>query len=151
VSPAIPSHRHHAKRGRQPERLCGAVELSQCEPGLGPDRPGLWINHDSLHAGQVEHDGAVAHRVSCDAVTAPAHRDRKTMSTCELDRADYVSGIQRPDYGQRVSINHAVEHAARGVIAAVLGPDHWPLQTRPELAANRCAKNHAHQSRVLAP
>ena len=99
--PRDPGHRHHAERRRQPERLRGAVELSQREPGLGPDRPRLWINLDGLHAGQVKHDGAVTHRVSCDAVTAPAHRERKIMSTCELDAADHVRRIHRPDHGQR--------------------------------------------------
>ena len=135
--PRDPSRRHHSERRRQAERLGGTVELSQGEPGFGPGCPRLRINPEGLHAGQVEHDGAVAHRVPRDAVTAPAHRERKLVSTCEPDAADHVGRVRTADHGERPPVDHAVEHRASRVVATVAGAGHLPPQPRPELAANR--------------
>ena len=109
--PGDTGHRHDSERRRQPERLRGAVELCQGEPGFGPDCPRLWIDPDGFHAGQVDHHGAVAHGVPGDAVTASAHREREVMSTCERDAAEHVGRIHTPDDGERAPIDHAVEHA----------------------------------------
>ena len=149
--PCDPCDRHDAERRCQPERLRGAVELAQCEPGLGTSRPCLWIYPDAFHPRQVKHDCAVTHRVPRDAVTAPTYRDGEVVSTCELDAAHHVGRIHRLEDGQRASINHAVEHCACRVVASVVGPDHLTPQTRPELATNRCARDHANQSGDLAP
>ncbi len=134
--PCDPRRRHDSQRRRQLERLGGAVELSQREPGLGPGYPSLWINPQGLHAGQVQHHGAVADGVPCNTVTAAAHRDGKVVSTCERDTAAHVGGIHRPDHGARAPIDHAVEHRTCLVVAAVAGADHLPPQTRPELQTN---------------
>ena len=77
------------------------------------------------------------HRVPRDAVATPAHREREVVSTCELDAADHVGRIHRPDHGERAPIDHAVEHGARRVVATVAWADHLPPQTRPELLTNR--------------
>ena len=130
-----PGHRHHAKRRRQSDRLRGAVELTQREPRVRPDGPRLWIDLDGFHPRQVKHDGIVTHRVACNAVTAPAHRERQVVSTYELDATDYIGRIRGPDHGQWASINHAVEHRARRVVTAVTGVDHITSQTGLELAA----------------
>jgi hypothetical protein len=135
--PRDPGYGDDTERRCQPERLRGAVELSQHEPGLGPDRPLLQINLDGLHSGHVKHDGAVTHRMPSNAVTTTTYRDGEGVSTCELDATDHIGRINRPDHGQRPSINHAVKHSARRVVATIAGVDHLPSQTRRELTMNR--------------
>ena len=136
MRPAIPVVDTTPSVVANPERVRGAVELPQREPGFGPGRPRLWINPEGFHARQVEHDGAVAHGVPGDAVTAPAHREREVVSTCERDAAAHVGRINSPDHGERAPIDHAVEHRAGRVVATVAGADHLPPQTRPELPTN---------------
>ena len=84
------------------------------------DRPRFWINPDDFHSGQGKHDCPVTDSVPRDAVATPTYRDGQVMSTCELDTADHVGRIHRPDHGQWVSVNDAVEHGARRVVAKVV-------------------------------
>ena len=146
--PGDPGCRHHSQRRRQPERLGCAVELSQREPGSGPDPSRRWVNPKGLHGRQVKHEGAVAHRVPCHAVPAPAHREWEVVSTRDGDAADHLGGIHRPDHDERAPIDHAVEHGAGRVIATVAGPDDLPPQTSLEVLTNSTgdpASVHCHR------
>ena len=148
--PGDPGHGHDSERRRQTERLRGSVELSQSEPRFGPDRPRLRINPDGFHAGQVKHHGAVTHGVPCDAVPAPAHREREVVPTCERDTADHVGRIRRPDHRQGAPVDHAVEHSTSRVVPVVTGADHVPPQIRAELLTDR-ARDPAHVYRHRGP
>jgi hypothetical protein len=63
-----------APRGGQAEGLSLVVEFPPLDAALGPHGALGGVNPDALHAGQVNHQAAVAHAVTRDVMAAAAHR-----------------------------------------------------------------------------
>ena len=65
-----PRVRHDPGRHREPERLRGAIQLAERDPGPDLREPGVRIHPDSLHLRQVDDQSVVAERETADAVPA---------------------------------------------------------------------------------
>ena len=50
------------------------------------------IDLDAVHAGQVDHQSAVADGVAGDVVPAAAHRQQQVVCAREIDGGDHVVG-----------------------------------------------------------
>lgn len=98
-----------------------AVEFPPGDAGLHADGASLRIDMAALHEAQVEHHAIVADGTAGDVVTAAAHRDLEAAFDGEAKRIDDVSGSQAARDDGRASIDHAVVHPPRGVVAVVAG------------------------------
>src|SRR5262245_58752037 len=88
--PRDPRRGEETHRGGQPKDLRLAVKLAQGEAGLSVGRALHQIDAQALHAGEVDHEAAVADRVAGDAVATAAHGDKQVMLACKPDALDDV-------------------------------------------------------------
>ena len=113
-----PAHR------RQAVKLRLAVELAPEHAGLGPGGARRRVDPDPLHRRKVDHEAAVAERMTTDAVAAGAHRHKQVTLAREANRRDDVgdSGAASDEGG--AAVDRTVPDRARGVVAFVVGIDH---------------------------
>ena len=94
-----PAHR------RQPVKLRLAVELAPEHAGLGPGGARRRVDPDALHRRKVDHEAAVAERMTADAVAAGAHRHEQVALAREANRRDHIGDAgAASDAGGRRSI-----------------------------------------------
>ena len=94
-----PGHRHGAQWGCQIPGLRLVIELPQGQAGFGACRAAFGVDPDPLHGGEVEHDPAVTHRVSRDAVAAAPDRNHQVVFPSKGDAAGHIGLARAPDYG----------------------------------------------------
>ena len=75
VRPSIPVCRNDAADGGEPEVLRLAIELAPQHARLGARRPRCRVDPDAPHRREVDHEPAIAERMSADSVATGAHRD----------------------------------------------------------------------------
>jgi hypothetical protein len=124
-------------RDGEPECLRLAVELPPEEPGLGPGCARLRINPHALHRREIHDDAPVDHRVAGDRVSPAAHRYLEVVLSREAHHGDHVSHARAARDQGRTTVNHAVEHGARRVVAVVPRPQQLSAAVRPELLDDR--------------
>src|SRR5207244_4264446 len=66
-------------RGREPEPLGLAVELAQCDPRLDAGGPLDGVDADRLHRREIDHEAAIAHRITGNVVTAATNREPESV------------------------------------------------------------------------
>ena len=114
-------------------RLRRGVEVAPARTALHAGSPAHRIDLHAAHARQVDDQATVAHGVSRHVVPASAHRDPQRVLTRERDGRRHVRFVRAQDDQGRPAIDHAVEHAARLVIAGVA----WPQGAAHFAAASR--------------
>ena len=119
---------------RQPERLGLAVQLGPGEPGLGARHPPRRVDLHSLHRPQVNHQPALAHRVTGEAVPAPVHRDQQAPRASVIHRSDHVGHPRAAGNQGRLAVEQPVEHPPGLVIPGTVRAQDLtaePLLKRP--------------------
>src|SRR5262249_16584707 len=81
---------NHAAGCGQAVELGFAVEIPPRDTALGTRRAPFAIDVDSPHERKVEHQSAVAHRLSGDAVTATAYCQLEAVRTREPHCVDHI-------------------------------------------------------------
>ena len=109
--------------GRKVVRNRGPIEVLPQSPARCPRPPSRGVDLDRAHLTQVDHQGAVGHRMSGNAMAAPTHGDGQAGSTRGTDRADDV--LRRPAHHDRgrMMIDRPVECAPRRVVSGSVGHD----------------------------
>ena len=109
---------------RQPEELRLAVELAPEHASFSMHGARRRVDSDSLHRREVDHEAAVAQRLTADAVATRAHRYEQISLACEVDRRDDVGDAGAAGDPGWAAVDRAVPDRAGLVVAFVLGADH---------------------------
>ena len=75
----------HALRGGETERLGLTVELAELQSSLGANSAFGGIDANAFHCGHVNHETAIANRLTSDAMTAAAYGDDNVVFTSNAD------------------------------------------------------------------
>src|SRR5438093_5028851 len=102
---------------------CGRV-LGGGDARLGPGHALFWIDNESSHVGEIEHDPSVGHPVARDAVTAATDDELCAAVARECDYPRDIVRIRDADDHRRPSVDAAVERTACRVVLGVVRPDH---------------------------
>jgi hypothetical protein len=100
--------------------LAGRVDVFPQSASTARHRAVLRIDCDVPHQTEIYNETAVAHAVPGHAVPAAAHRDRQASLACVHHRRGDVVDVERPGDELWPPVEHAVEGAARRLIAAVI-------------------------------
>ena len=114
------------------------VEVAPRRAALGPRRAGRRVHPDAAHAGQVDHDAAVARAEPGHAVTAAAHGEVEPVLPREVHGRHHVAGVRRADDRGRPPVDHGVVDDPRLLVPLVVGSDHRPADQRPQIVELRC-------------
>ena len=109
----------HPTGGRQTVEGRLAIELAPRDPALHASGPGLWIDVDPLHQGQVDHDAALADRATGDVVSATAHRDLEAVLFREGQGVDDVCRAAAPSDDRRPFVDKPVVDLPRVLVPVV--------------------------------
>jgi hypothetical protein len=118
---------------RQAVKLRLAVELSPEHAGLGPGGARRRVDPYPLHVREVDHESAVAERVTPDAVAAGADRHRQLALAREANGRDDVGDPAAERDAGGMAVDRSVPDRASGVVARVARQHH--------LAAERVCKS----------
>ena len=120
----------HAGRGddaagrREAVRVRGVVEHAPRGAALGAGRPGLGIDLNVRHAGQVDDDRVVGGAEAGHAVATAAHGQVELVLARVVHGRDHVVGGRAAHDDARPPVDHRVEDLARLVVACVARRDH---------------------------
>ena len=95
------------------------IELTPGEASFGANRPGCRVKAHPLHARQVDDHAVITDGIAGDVVTAPAHGHQKLMGGGELDGGDDIGHACAADNESGPTVDHAVKHLTRGLIARI--------------------------------
>jgi hypothetical protein len=100
--------------------------IERAEEGTAPDTSGppRRIDIDTVHARQIDHQTAVAHRLTGDVVTAATHGDQQILLTAEVNRSYDIGNPSTPDNQRRSVVDHPVPDHASAVVALVVRTEH---------------------------
>ena len=135
--PADAGGRDDAAGGRQAERIRGGVEVAPRRAALGSRRAGGGIDPDAAHAGQVDHDPAVARPEPRHAVAAAAHGEVEPVLPSEVDRRHHVARVRRANDRGRAPVDHGVVDGPRLLVPVIVGSDDRPADQRPQVVQLR--------------
>src|SRR5215510_1933763 len=108
-------------RGGEAMRLERVVDFSPIAAGLDPHRSRRRINRDRLHPRQVDHESVVTHGVAANVVTRATNRNQQRLLARKIDNFDYIRRVGALRNQRGPSIDHSVEHLARGIVLLVDG------------------------------
>ena len=112
-----------ADRADEAVRLGGDVELAEERAAIRSGDPGLRIDLDAAHRGQVDDEAAVGAREPGRAVAAGPDHDLEVVLAREADRRGDLRGRRRPDDDRGSPIVDRVPEPARVVVRRVAGRD----------------------------
>ena len=128
-----------AVRRDQPEGLGLVVHVADERSALDAHRPGLRVDVDAVHRGQVEQHASVDARESRDRVATPANGDEQPMLAGEVDRGDDVSGAGGAHDQRRLARVHRVVRRPDRLEAGVSGGEHVTPDPHTEFLEARVA------------
>ena len=126
-----------ARRGKA-VLVGGPVDLAPGAAAADPDRPGLRVDLDPLHRGEVDHDAVVARPEAGPVVPAAAYGDQEVVVARKADHLGDVLGACAARDQRGVPVDHRVVDLAGGAVAGVVRPDQLPLEPRELLARGLC-------------
>ena len=121
--PPIPTEPVSPKPIARPCSAAAVVTSAGGQAGLGPGRPGLGVDVETLHVAEVEHDPAVGRAVALRAVAAGPDREiQPGLARQGDDLLDVVDARDADDDG-RAAIDMPRLDLALGVVVVVVGSD----------------------------
>ena len=114
------------------KRLGRRVELAENEACFGAGGAPLRVDLNAFHAGQIDHQPALAHGAAGDVVAAAAHGDQQAVVASKVDGFDDVASSGTADDDRGLLVHHPVPDPARLVIAAVSRQDELTAQPLPK-------------------
>ncbi len=128
-----PGGRDRAARDGQPVLRGRIVELAPQDAALGPHGPGVGVDLDPLHLGQVDHHRVIGDRAAGDVVAAAPDADVEPFRTGEAQgRRGVGRGPAAHDDG-RPAVDQPVVDPSGLVVAAVVRLDDLAADAGPEL------------------
>jgi hypothetical protein len=103
------------------------------------------IDAHTLHARQVKHHAAVAHRVARGVMAAPAHRHQKLVRPREIDALDHVGNASTAGNEGWASVDHTIPDGAGLVVTGIASAQQWTAQ-----AGLKCFDNSFPEHRFRA-
>jgi hypothetical protein len=134
--------RHDPGRDRQPERLRGAIELAERDPGPHLREPGVRIYPDPLHLGHVDDHAVVAERETADPVPAASNGHAQVVFAREAHSADHVVRVRTPRDEPGPPVDRTVPDRPGLVVPLVPGSD----QPAAEALAERSQRRPRHRA-----
>jgi hypothetical protein len=119
-----PGVAHDAAGGRQTVCLGLVVDVAPQGTALDEGRALDRIDRDGAHRRQVDHDPAVAHCGTGDAVTSAANGDLEIAIAAKTHRCGHIGGAAAAGDQPRSSVDGAVPHGSGLVVVVVVGDDH---------------------------
>ena len=134
---------HDSTHGREPKELGLAVELAPQDARFGARRPGLWVDMNAFHRRQVDHESAVAQRVTANPVATGAHRHEQLALARVANGRDHVGDAGAAHDAGRPAVDRAVPDPATAVIVEARRQQQLAAQRAPQLVerlglARRC-------------
>jgi hypothetical protein len=99
--------------------LRGDIELAEEGAAVRPRDPGLRVDLDPAHLGQVHEEATVGSREPRGAVTARLDHDLEVVLASELDRRRDPCGRRRAHYDGRPAIVDRIPEPARIVVPRI--------------------------------
>ena len=136
-----------AAHRRQAVKLRLAVELAPEHAGLSARGARCRVDPDPLHRREIDHEAAVAERMTADAVAAGAHRHKEATLAREANRRDDVRDSGAASDAGGAAVDRTVPDRARRVVAFVVGTEHSAAERaaqKLEVGARRtqCRRGH---------
>ena len=128
-----PGVRNDAADGGEPEVLRLAIELAPQHARLGAHRARCRVDSDALHRRKVDHEPAIADRMSADSVATGAHRDDQIALARVANGRDHVGDAGAACDPGRPAVDRAVPDPATGVIAGACRREQLAAQRVPQL------------------
>ena len=114
---------HDPARGGEPERRGDAVDVGPRRTALHVHGAAGGVDADAAHRRQVDHQAVVDDGGAGDVVPAAADGERQGVLGGEADGGRDVVGVGAARDRGRALVDHAVPHAARGLVLGVIGRD----------------------------
>ena len=113
------------------------VELAPGEARLSTGCAAHGIDAHTLHAREVKHHAAVAHRVARDVMAAPAHRHQELVRAGEIDALDHVGNAGTAGDEGWAPVDHAIPDGAGRVVTGIASAQQWTAQAGPAMLRQR--------------
>ena len=129
--------RHDTGWSRQPERLCGRVDVAQAGAPLYCRGPALRIHGDVAHGREIDRQSVIQDGLAGDTVATAADGHSQPLLAGEVHSRDHVIVVLAVGDQRRLAVDHAVPDRAGSVVLVVIGAYHPALERTAESIVDR--------------